>query len=286
MVKVGARDENLLSYTIYNLLKSFDADKRGFMPLARFYKASYLVHKKLKKEYDLNIGLPWYWFKFGPCVEMEYCPDSVWEIGQRDDNRKIFYRDEPPYLDNNSEKYELILETIKPLKYHETDKLTKLAYEDLSNSFLTNFLELERIFFKYRPDIESIKDKICDLMNKISIDFPVDDYNSFYVLFLRFEDVFQILCENNINYLKSHMNLVERFREIVVTNASLLHHENLPRIWEEKKENELDNHIRNFKEEFVNIEQEIFLNIYRPKDKSNKHLRKLFEISHSIAKEE
>lgn len=283
-----------LAFTIYFILKMFDPEKKGYLSLVRFYKVAYSIHRRLKKKLGINTGLPWYWYRFGPVVALNYCPNKVMEIKEAypypTDEQRIYFKKMPRVVLLPDEEVQSIQSVIKELRneYLTTPEMVDIAYSDLEVDFLEKFRDFEEMVNNFNIKVAFRKDfrkNVLYKLDEIAKTYPGEGFEKIFGLFLRLEEVLRIVCEHNPKYLFSHKRLLQDFRELVVINASYIFCENMPSDWISNQQEKLHLKKREFETDFLEVEKEVFIKIYKRGDDRSGYGKKLMEISRMMMEE-
>ncbi|MEW5937208.1 MAG: hypothetical protein AB1665_05250 [Candidatus Thermoplasmatota archaeon] len=276
-----------LPFLVYNILKEFDPDRKGFMPRSRFYKAAYLIHKRLKKR-RIETGLPWCWYIWGPEVQMDLVPgeDVLYryehEEGGEDDITIMFYipTRQPP---QTSEKdAAAILYEIRGLAKQNPPLKTLLQeiYSDPPKKVLRVFKDFEEMLV---GDIT--KDLINGYLDQIGKSFSEDEFGEILDDYLRLDSLMRFLAERGLVILKEHLQLVRDFRVILATKASALFNENVPSDWIEGRFALAEKRLAEFRPALERTESELYARLHIPDVEVRKYTAKLMETSLELSKE-
>ena len=72
-------NEDILAYSIVNLIREFDPQKEGTISQTKFYKLLYLLSNDLEND-GVDIKLPYYWYRYGPVVPINFLPEGILEL--------------------------------------------------------------------------------------------------------------------------------------------------------------------------------------------------------------
>ena len=136
---------NLADYASFRLLLEFDPKKEGFVSKARFHKAMYELHTRLKKR-KVDIHLPWRWYIYGPVVELDLIDPGIFSIVPyvsasqvNEDSARVFFDKEPTTTGLDKNTIAAINYETKKLRgeFLGTKKLIECAYDRAPIPFIS-----------------------------------------------------------------------------------------------------------------------------------------------------
>jgi hypothetical protein len=277
-----------LPFMVYNILKEFDPDQKGFMPLSRFYKSAYLVHKRLKKR-KIESGLPWSWYIYGPEVEMSMVPGEGvlyrYEGAGQGYGTKVFHIPQRQPLRTEPKAEAAILYEVKALAKEKPslESLLKEVYDNPPKKVLRVFKDFDDILEALgekatKGVIDGYLDQIGKLYSDEEFGEMLDDY-------LRLDSLVRFLAERDMNALRDHKQLVHDFRVILATKASALFNENVPDDWKTGRIALAERRLAEFEPVLEREEAELYANLHIPSMEMRKYTARLMETSLALTKE-
>lgn len=196
-------------------------EQRGLVPKTVFHKLWCISARHLQDNYETDIGLPRYWYKYGEMAdeqsvndEFYAAPSAPWG-GQA---YKPVWELEADDFDISSEERDLIDSTVKwtlnRFKRRNSRYLESYQYQAYSpNSFIRAYSELrehlqymdldsQEVLTQYEFEVESNKELITAYLDELIITYPEndEDFASFQTFFLRWDDTARLLLEQENPY--------------------------------------------------------------------------------------
>ncbi len=273
-------DKERLAFTVYNILKQFDPNKKGFVSLTRFNKISYLVHKDVKEKLGINTGLPWHWYLFGPVTELSACPKETYELRSFGEEQRVFYHQIPSARNLPEEEKKAILSIIEDWreKYLKTPELVDLVYDDLEIGFLKELKELDRVITS-KDEGSLPMDVLMSRLDSIRNLFPEEEYERSLPIFLKLDELTRVVLESDPEYLRSNQWMISDFRMAIVQKAAAMRFENLARDWESNQLEKYNSSLDEYEERLSEVEREIYTKVYKKSEDRHGYVRKLMEVS-------
>ena len=279
-----------LPFTVWNLLRAFDPDKKGYVSKTRFYKLSYLVHTKLKKR-KIQTGLPWCWYIYGPEVQIKYIPPSIYTSEEKPDGTRLFFGAEPKDCPPEPKDRAAILYEISALqkRHPRTDELVKEIYADPPKnvlSLLKDYDDLVNSIGKGQTMVDGGHVPIIiSQLDRIEKSYSEDAFGEMYPEFLRLDDMIRLSMHNRPGRIGEIGQTIHLFREIVATKASALFNENLPREFADERMDLLRTRLDAFKPLLNELESDLLKDIPLTEG-DRKHTGELAKVALTIAKGE
>ncbi len=259
-------ENDLLRYSIYKLLDTFDPKREEYISQIRFYKLLFLLHTDLKKD-GVDIQLPYFWYLHGDVVMTSFLPAEVFRLKDKRGWKAIVPASFPSNLKIDSSKLRTINYHIGKLKeqfqYAKTKEIIKTVYKRAPYDFqreYKKFIILIDIQFKFKgitskfwgsPD-ERLYDNQFDSLRAT---FPENDFPELYTLFLQWE-LFTKYQLKQIDRLPKEPTIVSinKFWKIFSEGLKFRCYENLPQWLIEHWRNEYpakvdayNNYLKNYK---------------------------------------
>ena len=232
-----------LAYLSYNIPKRLDPERKGNVTKYRFYKISFLVNDDAKAK-GINIGLPWFWYRYGPVALDESLPAGMIKIVPKtyDVYSKVYYGDEPKCKLTDEERA-LIDSLIDKYGRYTTRELKEDAYSRICNPFLGDLLDFDEHVQRLStlqdiPDEE--REELIDELDSIEANFPDEGFEEVRTESAMLFPILRHFIDRDVERLKINASLVSKFRLLVVTKAALYYNENLAPSLLESKRRHLD----------------------------------------------
>lgn len=257
-------------------------EQRGLVPKTVFHKLWCISDRHLQDNYEVNIGLPRYWYKYGEMAdeqsvndEFYAAPSAPWG-GQA---YKPVWELEASDFDVTKEVRDLIDSTVKwtlnRFKKRHTQYLESYQYQAYSpNNFIRAYSELrEHLQYTdlesqevltahtFRPEFEvdSNEELIEAYLDELVITYPENDkdFASFQTLFLRWDDTARLLLkqENPYSRLDAFLDrFVEALSKVVLQSK---YNSNIPeqqlKHWQERNDTipEFEEYLDNYRDELL-----------------------------------
>lgn len=263
----------ILDFSAYKLIKSFE----GYGETYRFNKFMYLLNKELKKD-GIDIKLPYAWYRHGIVVEF--------------DNNNLNYLSSLDFSEIPNNFRNKIVKNIellmKKYRYKKTDEINAEIYKEAPYKFQNNFREMLKIVNLWKEGNKTLDNyfegELSGLMKYIQNalnEFPFDDFNDLYPLFLEWENFLSQLIE--LDYPNKEIAaFVEKFWFTFTKKLRLLTNLNIDKTvlneWEKEYKLDflyLENYLFNFSFEFYN-------EYYSPQDKHVESVEDLSKLDSNI----
>lgn len=237
MAKFGAAE-----YLGHQLL-THHQNQRGLIPKTVFHKLWCISDRHLLNNYEVNVGLPRYWYKYGEMADEDLVNDDfmvgpsapwggqaykpVWEL-EADD---FDVPDEERGLIDNTVRW-----TLDRFRGRDTRDLVSYQYITGSpNDFVRSYSEL-REHLQYseldsqevltphvRPnfDVDSNKELVEAYLNEMAVTYPEndEDFQKMQTLYLRWDDTARLVLESDGSFgdLETFLDMfVEALSKIVL----------------------------------------------------------------------
>ena len=231
---------DLLRYSIYKLLDTFDPKREEYISQIRFYKLLFLLHSDLKKV-DVDIQLPYFWYLHGDVVMTSFLPADVFELRDKGAWKAILPTSFPSNLNIDGRVLRIINYHIEALKksfqYEKTKEIIKAVYKRAPYDFqreYKNFIFLVDNQFRFRgitskfwgaPD-DRLFDNQFDSLRAI---FPENDFQELYLPFLQWELFTKYQLKQKDRLPKEPtITLINKFWNIFSEGLKFRCYENLP----------------------------------------------------------
>lgn len=262
-------ENDLLRYSIYKLLDTFDPKREEYISQIRFYKLLFLLHDDLKKV-GVDIQLPYFWYLHGDVVMTSFLPADVFELKDKRGWKAILPTSFPSNLNIDAGILRTInyhIETLKkPFQYVKTKEIIKAVYKRAPYNFqreYKNFIFLVNNQFKFRGITSKFwgapDDRLYDnQFDSLRATFPENDFPELYTPFLQWELFTKYQLKQKERLLKEPtVTLINKFWNIFSEGLKFRCYENLPGwlIDHWKKEyppqvNAFNKYLRNYREFF------------------------------------
>lgn len=233
----------LLEYTIDNLLKIFNPDRKPIMNRSHFFKMMDILDTNLQKQ-AIDIGYPKYWYKYGSVAHMGVLEQSIAKGFSRymmGDNIVSPYPCRKTYNVDDQQK-SLIISNIKRItkKYRFKRGYGNLLKKD---SYIMNSpYKFNTLFQKYFEPIQSLSnikqlgllsahDNLEPLLDKLFDEFPENNYSELLDIHLAWDDTTRLV----IDYISDQREasaylggLTELFWGVYSKAIRINHNQNIP----------------------------------------------------------
>lgn len=255
-------------YLVYRVLSErYHQDNKETLR-TKFHKLCCLADRKLQEEYNRDIGFPKYWYKYGRLgVEhtidewVKFAPNS----NQREGSRAYYPADRVSESDFDhiseevkSEIYEAVNEVVAEYGEMTGTELEQIQYENYApNSFVSAYgkLRWHISLLKQREDPmdqaslhEFIDEPTIttfeDILNEMLVEFPKEDYEDVYEVYLTWDDTIRILFEKNAPINQIDIFLEKFIETLSETTLRFEDNQNVPeevlQKWHSEAEGELE----------------------------------------------
>lgn len=253
-------------------------EQRGLVPKTVFHKLWCISARHLQDNYETDIGLPRYWYKYGEMAdeqsvgdEFYAAPSAPWG-GQA---YKPVWELEAEDFDISSEERELIDSTVKwtlnRFKRRNSRYLESYQYQAYSpNNFIRAYSELREhlqyldldsqdVLTQHEFEVDTNEELVTAYLDELVITYPEndEDFASLQTLFLRWDDTARLLLERESAYED-----LDTFLDIFVETLSqavlqLKYNEHVPDEQLSRWESEADDAISDFETHIDNYRTEL-----------------------------
>ncbi|MBM4250124.1 MAG: hypothetical protein FJ149_12020 [Euryarchaeota archaeon] len=279
-----------LPFTVWNLLREFDPDRKGYLSATRFYKASYLLHRKLKQR-RIQTGLPWCWYIYGPEVRMDLIPAEIYIREERPDGTRYYFGAEPGSQEPEPGTRAPILYEIRALhkKRLGTGDMVREIYKNPPKKMLSLLKEYEDLVDSLEQGQTLIGGDLSALMlarlDRIERSYSEEDFGEMYAEFLRLDDLLRLLLRDRPERIRQLGGTIHSFRELVATKASALFNENLPEGFAGERMELMRRRLEAFRPGLDALEKNLLKDIPR-KDGDRRHTAGLARAASIVTREE
>lgn len=200
-------------------------EQRGLVPKTVFHKLWCISARHLEDNYETDIGLPRYWYKYGEMADEQSVGDEFYGISSAPWGGRAYkpvWELEPEDFEVSPEERDLIDNTVKwtlnRFKRRKSRYLEFYQYQAYSpNNFIRAYSELrEHLQYMdldtqevltqhaYRPEfnVENNRELVTAFLDELVITYPEndEDYAALQTLFLRWDDTARLLLERENPY--------------------------------------------------------------------------------------
>ncbi len=221
-------------YLVYRILWELRENTSGETGRTKFHKLCILADKKLKEEYDREIGLPQYWYKYGKTLAESEINDSVTFTPHSNHRRGYAYYPAEQVSESDFEHldealkddiFEAAIEIVDEHGDKGYQELEKYQYENFPPyEFITAYgdfrwylssisLDRDQKTFEYFID-PSEKSTIEELLDEMLISFDEDEFAEIYDLYLDWDDTARLLNEEGAS-ARELLDFTETFIEAI-----------------------------------------------------------------------
>jgi hypothetical protein len=221
-------------YLVYRILWELRENTGGETGRTKFHKLCILSDKKLNKEYDRDIGLPQYWYKYGKTLVESEISDTVAFTPQSNHRRGFAYypadqvsESDFDHLDEDlkDDIFQVAIEVVDEHGDKDYQELEKYQYENFPpHEFVTaygNFrwhlssisLDRDQKRIEHFTD-PSEKSTIEELLDEMLASFDEDEFGEIYDLYLDWDDTIRLLNEEGAS-ARELLDFTEMFIEAV-----------------------------------------------------------------------
>ena len=251
-------------YLVYRILWELRENTGGETGRTKFHKLCILADKKLDEEYDRDIGLPQYWYKYGKTLAESEIDDSVTFTPLSNHRRGYAYYPADQVSEGDFDDldedlkddiFQVAIEVVEEHGDKDYQELERYQYENFPpHEFVTAYgefrwylssiaLDRAQMTFEHFTD-PSEKSKIEELLDNMLASFDRDKFGEVYHLYLDWDDTIRLLNEEGASarelldftetYIEAMAKAVLRFKDR--SNIS----EKRLKKWEEEKEKVLN----------------------------------------------
>lgn len=196
-------------------------EQRGLVPVTVFHKLWSISARHLQDNYETDIGVPRYWYKYGEMVDEQSVDDGFYGMSSAPWGGRAYkpvWELEAEDFEITAEERELIDSTVKwtlnRFKRRKTRYLESFQYQTHSpNSFIRAYSELrehlqymdldnQEVLTQHEFEVDSNEELITAYLDELVITYPEndEDFASFQTLFLRWDDTARLLLERENPY--------------------------------------------------------------------------------------
>lgn len=221
-------------YLVYRVLWELRENTGGETGRTKFHKLCILADKKLNKEYDRDIGLPQYWYKYGKTLAESEIDGAVTFTPHSNHRRGFAYypadqvsESDFDHLDEDlkDDIFQVTIEVVDEHGDKDYQELEKYQYENFPpHEFVTAYGNfrwyLSSISFdRNQKTIEyftdsSEKSMIEELLDEMLISFDEDAFEEIYDLYLDWDDTVRLLNEEGAS-ARELLDFTETFIEAI-----------------------------------------------------------------------
>lgn len=251
-------------YLVYRILWELRENTGGETGRTKFHKLCILADKKLKREYDREIGLPQYWYKYGKTLAETEINDAVTFTPTSNHRRGYAYYPADQVSESDFDEldedlkddiFQVAIEVIDEHGDKDYQELERYQYENFApHEFVTAYgnlrwylssisLDRNQKTFEHFTD-PSAKSKIEELLDDMLTSFDKGEFEDIYGLYLDWDDTTRLLNEEGASarelldftetFIEAFAKAVLRFKDR--SNISEARIET----WEEEKEKVLN----------------------------------------------
>jgi hypothetical protein len=251
-------------YLVYRVLWELRENTGGETGRTKFHKLCILADKKLNEEYNRNIGLPQYWYKYGKTLAESEIDDTVTFSPTSNHRRGYAYypadqvsESDFDHLDEDlkDDIFQVAIEVVDEHGDKDYQELEKYQYENFPpHEFVTAYADLRWYLSTISSDknqktIEyftdpSEKSTIEELLDEMLVSFDEDEFEEIYDLYLDWDDTVRLLNEEGAS-ARELLDFTETFIEAIA--KAVLRFKNQSHIsdqrlneWKEEKEKVLN----------------------------------------------
>jgi hypothetical protein len=251
-------------YLVYRVLWELRENTGGETGRTKFHKLCILADKKLNEEYNRNIGLPQYWYKYGKTLAESEIDDTVTFSPTSNHRRGYAYypadqvsESDFDHLDEDlkDDIFQVAIEVVDEHGDKDYQELEKYQYENFPpHEFVTAYADLRWYLSTISSDknqktIEyftdpSEKSTIEELLDEMLVSFDEDEFEEIYDLYLDWDDTVRLLNEEGAS-ARELLDFTETFIEAIAKavlrfkNQSHISDQRLDE-WKEEKEKVLN----------------------------------------------
>lgn len=203
-------------YLVYRVLSELREQFGGENGRTKVHKLCILTERNLRQDYNREIGLPQYWYKYGQMLaeseidtSVAYTPDANYKRGQayypanqvsesdfdhlsEDLKDDIFRAARETILDHGNKSYKDLekyqYENFAPFEFIET-------YGDLRWYLASLSLDKDQMTFEHFTDTEQ-KSTIEEMLDDMLVAFDEEEFPEIHSLYLDWDDTMRLLNDN------------------------------------------------------------------------------------------
>lgn len=219
-------------YLVYRILWELRENTGGETGRTKFHKLCILADRRLHEEYDRNIGLPQYWYKYGKTLAESEIDDAVTFTPHSNHRRGFAYypadqvsESDFDHLDEElkDDIFQVAIEVVDKHGTKNYKELEKYQYENFPpHEFVTaygNFrwylssisLHRDQKTIEHFTD-PSEKSTIEELLDDMLLSFDEDEFEEIYDLYLDWDDTVRLLNEEGAS-ARELLDFTETFIE-------------------------------------------------------------------------
>lgn len=221
-------------YLLYRVLWELRENTGGETGRTKFHKLCILADKKLNEEYDRDIGLPQYWYKYGKTLAESEIDGAVAFTPHSNHRRGFAYYPADQVSESDFDHleedlkddiFEVAIEVVDEHGEKDYQELEKYQYENFPpHEFVTaygNFrwylssISLDRnqkTFENFTAPSE--KSRIEELLDEMLVSFDEDEFEEIYDLYLDWDDTVRLLNEEGAS-ARELLDFTETFIEAI-----------------------------------------------------------------------
>lgn len=215
----------------------------------KFFKLACLANARLQDEYDLDVELPWHWYKYGGVVEAHsydrsivFAPSANHQDGQAYYPAKEVEESDFDISDQTAEVIgEAARRTVEEYGTWDRDELEQLHYEEFApNEFIRLYSELRWGLVALILDDGNFRQRsisefqigddhyLEQTLDEMLVAFPEVEYANIYEYYLAWDDTMRLLVEED-----ARPKVMHDFLEMFITRLSeitlrFVHRHNIP----------------------------------------------------------
>lgn len=247
-------------YLVYRVLWELRENTGGETGRTKFHKLCILADKKLNEEYDRDIGLPQYWYKYGKTLAESEIDGAVTFTPHSNHRRGYAYYPADQVSESDFDHlneglkddiFEVAIEVVDEHGEKDYQELERYQYENFPpHEFVTAYGDFRWYLSSISIDrnqktIEhftdpSQKSRIEELLDEMLVSFDEDEFGEIYDLYLDWDDTVRLLNEEGAS-ARELLDFTETFIEAIAKavlrfkDQSHISDSRLEK-WEEEKE--------------------------------------------------
>lgn len=251
-------------YLVYRILWELRENTGGETGRTKFHKLCILADKKLREEYDRDIGLPQYWYKYGKTLAESEIDDTVTFTPQSNHRRGFAYYPADQISDSDFDHlnedvkddiFQVAIEVVNEHGNKDYEELEAYQYENFPpHEFVTAYGKFRWYLSSISPDRNqttighftdpSEKSRIEELLDEMLVSFDEEEFEDIYDLYLDWDDTIRLLNEEGAS-ARELLDFTETFIEAIAKavlrfkDRSNISEDRLEE-WEEEKETVLN----------------------------------------------
>lgn len=221
-------------YLVYRILWELRENTGGETGRTKFHKLCILADKKLHEDFDRDIGLPQYWYKYGKTLEESEIDDAVTFTPYSNHRRGYAYypaeqvsESDFDHLDEDlkDDIFQVANEVVDEHGDKDYQELEKYQYENFPpHDFVTAYGDFRWYLssISIHRDQQTIEDftdsseqsTIEELLDEMLITFDEDEFDEIYELYLDWDDTIRLLNEEGAS-ARELLEFTETFIEAI-----------------------------------------------------------------------